>query len=147
MHYTALIYSIYIYIAFKFRRVAMPAAGTEQPHHRRATLLTRRRGVTPGTVCPPYKPRPLIIRWILPLYTALWLQISVTTRWSHGCRQPLIESRIFLDPGFLDLRTMARNLLLILPRFSPPQQKKNYTLTMYSCEKIVDPNISEELES
>jgi hypothetical protein len=42
---------------------------------------------------------------------------------------------------------MARNLLLILPRFSPPQQKKIYTLTMYSCEKIVDPNISEELES
>ena len=26
-------------------------------------------------------------------------------------------------------------------------KKKIYTLTMYSCEKIVDPNISEELES
>lgn len=31
--------SIYIYIAFKFRRVAMPAAGTEQPHCR-ATLFS-----------------------------------------------------------------------------------------------------------
>jgi len=34
-----------------------------------------------------------------------------------------------------------------LTSFFSTTTKKIYTLTMYSCEKIVDPNISEELES